>query len=370
MSPFLFDAPGSCTGIARCDDRQIGLARATIAGVNEHDRVSRVVEATLSKSAVSLSRPSSGAVEETVTALSGERARASLSADPYWPKWDTPWWRITLLDELGLAERVPPTTAQALLAAARASYITFFPYRVEEVPAGCDPVRGSLCHCALGTLERVLTACGIAVERELPWVRGWYVKYALADGGFNCDEAAYTRVQPHSSMVSTVPVLEVLLSRPDLTGEESVVLDRGARYLLDRRLCRSLSKGLALIDPAWLEPTFPRFYEYDILRGLSFVVRWARRRGVKLPPPAIAEAVEELAKRTAPDGTLAPHRRAWQGATTLAQDAAGAWTRGHPARSFPLLEEAGAVSKPSAALTREWRATIESLGAVLGPQVT
>lgn len=333
--------------------------------MDERDRAREIVDRALSRAPAVLPAMSAGAVEETVAALASERARASLKLDPYWPKWDTPWWRIALLDELGLAARVPAPATQAFLEAVQTAYIHEFPFRVEDVPAGVDPVRGIPCHCALGTLDRVFTACGIDVDRALPWVRPWYGRYALPDGGFNCDEAAYVKPVPRSSVVSTLPPLEALLSRREHTPAELELLDRGAAYLLDRKLCRSLSRAGALIDPAWLEPTFPRFYEYDILRGLSFVVRWARRRGARIPAGAVVEAVGQLDRRLAPDGSLAPTRRAWQGARTLAQDAAGTWTRGHPARTFPLLEEAGAVGRPSAALTREWRTAAEGLAEVL-----
>ena len=324
--------------------------------MSDHDRVESALAGVLDAA--------DSALRETEAYLSSPETAASLARDPYWPKWNTPWWRITVLAELDLAERVPPAAARALLEAARARYIDHFPFREEDVPSGVDPVRGILCHCALGTLDRVLSACGLDVDRELPWVRGWYRKYALPDGGYNCDEAVYVRSRPTSSMVSTLPPLEALLSRGVLTAEDEAILDGGARYLLDRKLCRSLSKGGALIDPAWLEPTFPRFYNYDVLRGLTFVSRWAERRGRRLPAAAVVEAVEALSSRTSSDGTLPVARRAWQGEGTRAQASDGAWTRGHTERSFPLLEQVSRLGRPSARLTAEWHATARRLATV------
>lgn len=332
--------------------------------MNASTRILEVIDATLSHAEPPPVELPSTDVEETVRALVSDDARARLAADPYWPKWDSPWWRITLMEELGLAALVPPAAAQALLAAVKTHYHREFPFRVEDVPAGVDPYRGILCHCALGTLDRVATSCGLNVDAEMPWVRGWYVKYAMPDGGFNCDEAAYLRPTPRSSFLSTLPVLEVLLDRTEHSGEEAAVLDRGAKYLLDRHLCRSISKN-QIADPSFLQPTFPRFYDYDVLRGLAFVVRWARRRGAKLPAAGLVEAVDVLACAAGPDGALAPQRQDWRKARTM-EPGEPEWTRGHPARLFPLLESAGRTDRPSQALTRSWRGTLESLRSVLG----
>ena len=42
---------------------------------------------------------------------------------------------------------------------------------------------------------QVLAASGIDVERALPWIKPWFVRYQMADGGLNCDEAAYRQLQ-------------------------------------------------------------------------------------------------------------------------------------------------------------------------------
>lgn len=332
--------------------------------MNEHDRIVAVIDATLAVPAPHVPELDETLVAATVAAMQTPEALASVARDPYWPKWDTPWWQMALLDEAGLTDRVPLPVAEALLASAK-RYLAVFPLRLEEVPPGIDTHRDIVCHCALATLDRMLRNRGVDIDRTLPWVRGWYAKYALPDGGWNCDESTYTKPTPHSSFMSTVPMLEALANRPELAGDEGLVLDRGARYLIERRLFWSLSKN-AVAHPEFLETTFPRYYDYDILRGLAFLVRWARQRGAKLPAAAIVEAVETLARAAGPGGALAPARRGWHGEKTLEPQADGTWTKGHPARYFPLLEEAGRTDRPSAALTRSWRGTLEALRPVLG----
>jgi hypothetical protein len=296
---------------------------------------------------------------ETLAYLGSAEAEASLEADPYWPKWASPWWRMTLLCELGQARAIPERAVAAMTRVLRTHYLEDFPLDPAALPPGVDPYRHVACHCALGTIHQVLRAAGVDVDAELPWIRAWLLRYQLPDGGLNCDEAAYRRPVPHSSMVSTLPPLEAVLHgtpRPLAPAEERF-LDRGAGYLIARRLCRSVSRGGALMDPAWLEPCFPRFYDYDVLRGLSFLTAWSERRGLPLPVAAIDEARTHLERRAGPGGQVVIGRCAWAGAWNLARDARGDWVPGVPAERFALLEETSRVGAVSPSLTREWQET-------------
>jgi sulfide:quinone oxidoreductase len=51
------------------------------------------------------------AVEKTKSYLSSESALSSIERDPYWPKWDSPWWHMSLLNEMGLAKEIPAAPA-------------------------------------------------------------------------------------------------------------------------------------------------------------------------------------------------------------------------------------------------------------------
>ncbi|MEZ0231128.1 MAG: hypothetical protein ACAI25_21105 [Planctomycetota bacterium] len=296
------------------------------------------------------------ALDETRRYLESERARATVAEDPYWPKWDSPWWRMLLLHEMGLAREIPSAVVEGLVTALATKVQHFFPIRAEEIPPGADPYRSFPCHCQLGCVYQVLAACGVDVDARLPWIRPWFLKWQLPDGGLNCDEAVYTKPTPRSSIVSTLPVLEAVLlaTRRPFTDEEVKLLDAGARYLIERRLWRSVSKGGAPIDEAWTKPCFPRFYHYDILRGLTFLRRWSKRLDRPLPESAVAEAKELLAAQLDAEGRLAPGRRAFEGAKTRVRDASGAWVRGE-SRSFELLDAVSAPGVASSWLTAEWR---------------
>jgi hypothetical protein len=275
------------------------------------------------------------AISRCAEGLATPAALASIARDPYWPKWNSPWWQMTLLWELGEAARIPRLTADAMSHALEHHYLHFFPLRAEDAP-GVDTARHGLCHCGVGTMVQVLVAAGIDAVARHAWIREWFLRYQLPDGGWNCDETAYLRATPRSSLLSTLPVLEALLLVRDRTPDEDRMLDRGAQYLIARRLCWSLSKD-ALADANWLVPTFPRFYFCDVLRGLAFVRRWGALRGVTIAAAPIG----------ASDGGVATGRRAWE----VERAEPGTHRR---ASTFELLERVSVVGERNPWLTRPW----------------
>jgi hypothetical protein len=118
----------------------------------------------------------------------------------------------------------------------------------------------------------------------------------MADGGWNCEqENGSTR----GSFNTTICVLEALLehersagSSPELTAARL----RGQEYLLERRLFRRLSTG-EIIDPTWLQFSFPTWWHYDVLRGLEYL----RKAGAK-PDHRVVEAIELVEAKRGADG--------------------------------------------------------------------
>ncbi len=299
--------------------------------------------------------PLAAAVADSLAYLRSPAAAASIARDPYWPKWHSPWWHVLALEDAGRLEAVPEATLRALMERAREHFVPFFPTDAAQLPPGKDLWLHVVCHCALATLLRLLLARRLDGEAGIPWARGWYARYRLPDGGFNCDEQAYTKREPRSSLSSTVPPLEYLLALGDrrpLGMEEQDLLDRGAAYLLAHRLVCSARTG-AVLRPEWLVPSRPRFYEYDALRGLALVVRWAERYRRPIAGGAIALAREELGRRLAP-GTPRPVRR-WHGEQQTQLSATpddGGWG---PVTTFPLLEALSGTPAEREGVDAEWR---------------
>jgi hypothetical protein len=118
----------------------------------------------------------------------------------------------------------------------------------------------------------------------------------LPDGGWNCEVENGATV---SSFGTTINVLEGLLDYERAIGGSAGVRAarlRGEEYLLERRLFRRKTTG-EVIDPSWLQFSFPTWYFYDVLRGLEYL----RDAGVK-PDGRIAEAIGVVEGNRDPDG--------------------------------------------------------------------
>lgn len=134
----------------------------------------------------------------------------------------------------------------------------------------------------------------------------------------------------------------------EFTEQEAVFLDEGARYLIEHRLVCSKQNG-DVIDMEWLKPCFPRFFEYDILRGMSFLAEWSRRRNKLLPVWLFREGLERLNSSMTAEG-LQVGRQVF--------DPQGPWG----GRTFSLLEATADIGVVSPYLTRQLDQVFERMG--------
>jgi hypothetical protein len=307
------------------------------------------------------------AIEQAVRYLASDDALASITADTYWPKWNSPWWHMVLLHEIGEARRIPARIAAAMADGLNALPLHIFPIDPGDAPSGTDPYRDSTCHCALGCIYQVLSACGLEVDAVLPWIKPWFIRYQMADGGLSCDEAAYRQTDEcPSSMVGTVAPFEaMLLGAPATwTADQRAFLARAAQFLIARRLMLgSATRHNAeerQAQAAWLLPCRPRFYLYDVVRGLGALVRWAEASERTLPLDAVSPVADHLVA-TFPDGIIRLQRRSFDGIATMLRTADGAWIRRQPATRFPLLEATSTIGAACPYATREWSAARQGL---------
>ena len=118
----------------------------------------------------------------------------------------------------------------------------------------------------------------------------------LPDGGWNCEVENGATV---SSFGTTINVLEGLLEHERATGGSTEVGEarrRGEEYMLERRLFRRKSTG-EVIDPDWLQFSFPTWWHYDVLRGLDYL-----RDAEVEPDERVAEAIGVVEGDRDPDG--------------------------------------------------------------------
>jgi hypothetical protein len=118
----------------------------------------------------------------------------------------------------------------------------------------------------------------------------------LDDGGWNCEVENGAIV---SSFGTTINVVEGLLEHERAVGGSTVVAEarrRGEEYLLERRMFRRKSTG-EVIDPSWLQFSFPTWYFYDVLRGLEHL-----RAAGATPDERMTEAIGVVEGNRDPDG--------------------------------------------------------------------
>jgi hypothetical protein len=309
------------------------------------------------------------AVQESIRYLGSDEAMQSLDKDTYWPKWNSPWWHVTLLNEMGLAEQIPERAILKFIERLDASPLKIFPVHAHEIPEGVDLFRGTHCHCSLGNIYQALAAWGVDVDQKLPWIKEWFLRYQLPDGGLNCDNDAYLKESPASSMVGTIAPLEAVLyfTHKEFTVEEIRFLDRGAQCLIERQLMHATTnpnnQSEREDEEDWLKLCFPRFYLYDVLRGLTFILSWSDICEKELSRSAIDPVVRHLESHFSKN-RLRIGRQSYGGISTIVPE--GASGRREPASLFPLLEGVSRIGDPSPFLSAEWesaKTVIESLEA-------
>ncbi|CAM4181249.1 hypothetical protein [Saccharibacillus endophyticus] len=261
-------------------------------------------------------------------------------------KWDGAWRHMAALYEIGEVRRIPESAIVQAKHLLRTRVWPVFVIRDSDAPAREEDLdRWDCCHCELAVFYQILAAYGCDVDTEMPWIREWLLKNQLPDGGLNCDPDAYLHSRK-SSIVSTLPPLEAILRhthRP-FTEREKAFLDGGARYLIEHRLVCSKRSG-EVINGAWLKPCFPRFFEYDLLRGLSFVTEWSQKRGKPLPDGFVEQALARVADYS--DGeNIRIGRQVW--------DPEGEWG----GETFGLLEALPRIGETSEQLSRELKASV------------
>ena len=146
-------------------------------------------------------------------------------------------------------------------------------------------------------INGMVVALGTYFEQDVDGVVTRLLDEPLEDGGWNC-EAENGSVR--SSFHTTIRVLEGLLAHERATGgsaESIAARRRGEEYLLERKLFRRKSTG-AVVDPAWLQFSFPTRWHYDVLRGLEYF-----RAAGDPPDPRVDEAIDVLRSKQQPDGT-------------------------------------------------------------------
>jgi hypothetical protein len=127
---------------------------------------------------------------------------------------------------------------------------------------------------------------GVCFGRDIGLLVERLLGEQLEDGGWNCEtENGSVR----SSFATTINVLEGLLAYEKATGASprlKAARQRGEEYLLERALFRLKTTG-EIVNPSWLQFSFPPRWRYDVLRSLEYF-----RAAGGVPDKRLEEAVQ------------------------------------------------------------------------------
>ena len=198
------------------------------------------------------------------------------------PEWTSTTWSLTLLRAFGL----DPASSQARRAVSLVRENCRWEHDGEPFFAGeVEP-------CINGRA----VAIGAYFGEDVTGVVDRLLGEQMSDGGWNCEQE---RGSTRGSFNSTIEVLDGLLEYERRLGDAPEVHAarvRGEEYLLERRMLRRLSTG-EVIDPAWMQFSYPTYWHYDVLRGLDYL-----RAAGAAPDDRIAEAVDLVESKRQPDG--------------------------------------------------------------------
>jgi hypothetical protein len=201
----------------------------------------------------------------------------------FFPHWTSTFYTLLLLKDLGL----DPATERARSAIELVrENITWGP-EFDDAPY----FEGEVEPCINGRVLALGAYFGEASDRLLDRL----LSEQLEDGGWNCEAPPSKR----SSFHTTICVLDGLLEYEQAKGATAAVRNarlRGEEYLLERSLFRALSTG-KVIDPDWMQFSFPTRWHYDVLRGLDYL----RKTGAE-PDQRVAEAIDLVERKRDSDG--------------------------------------------------------------------
>ncbi|HYM96760.1 MAG TPA: hypothetical protein VET26_05650 [Candidatus Sulfotelmatobacter sp.] len=198
------------------------------------------------------------------------------------PQWTSTTWSLVLLRDFGL----DPASAEAQRA------VRLVRERCRWEHDGEPFFAGEVEPCINGRVVALGAYFGEDVSRVVDRLLG----EQMSDGGWNCEqENGSTR----GSFNSTIEVLDGLLAFERAVGGSAEVKSarlRGQEYMIERRMFRRLSTG-EVIDPEWMQFSYPTGWYYDVLRGLDYL-----RAAGAAPDGRLAEAIGLVESKRDGDG--------------------------------------------------------------------
>jgi hypothetical protein len=217
--------------------------------------------------------------------------RAPEAADDAGQPWTATTWTLNTLRDWGLDAAALAGTADLLAVNSRWEYDDL-PYWGGEVD------------CCINAYT---LANGAWLGADIAGIAQWFLDHRLADGGWNCE---WVEGSTRSSFHSTLNALKGLLYYETATGGCDALRaarQAGEKYLLERRLLRTLSTG-ELVGPWVTGFAYPFRWFYSVLNAAEHF-RTAALQDGNAPDPRLADAIEVIRAARQPDGTWLQERR-------------------------------------------------------------
>ncbi len=244
------------------------------------------------------------------------------SQSPYLPKYKSTYWQIMILGQLGMDKSDKRarkaceftldlqlneggfsayTARQALEQYEWMRSRTALKDNLQPEPQVWTEslVREHQYSCLTGNVAAAFLRMGYGGDSRVISALSWLVKIQNADGGWLCPYWKAHIRDTHGCFYGTICPLEAFSEVPEAlrSAKMQCAIKKAAEFMLMHRLYKADHHGYKVINQQWLKFTFPWFYGYNILRGLSVLTKLDYINDERL-----IDAVKILVKKRHSDG--------------------------------------------------------------------
>jgi hypothetical protein len=244
----------------------------------------------------------------------------------YSPKWTSTTYTLLMLCDIG----IPPTHA----AAQRGAQLVLKELLGAKGDANFQKNLVTCDRCIVGMILRLGVYFGIDDERIEAIVAN-LLQEQMPDGGWNCRR--HRKPKPHhSSFHTTFNVLDGLREYVEWgngpqNGAVLAAEQNALEFVLQHKLFRS-DKTDEIINPKFTYFSFPHYWHYDVLRGLSYFAR------ARVPrDPRLQEAMVLLDEKQRQDGFW-PVQNQYSGRVFFRLEKAGGPSRWNTLRALRVRQ--------------------------------
>jgi len=154
--------------------------------------------------------------------------------------------------------------------------------------------------CLTGNICAAMLRTGYGRVSRVKKALNWLVNIQNRDGGWLCPYWKAHIRDKHGCFYGTICPLEAFSEIPETERSPEIkhAVEGGAEFLLMHRLYKADHHGYKVINRQWLKFSFPWFYGYHVLRGLSVLTKLGC-----IDDERLMDAVEVLVQKRRSDGT-------------------------------------------------------------------